>query len=254
MNAQPDNLPPQPANLDDESMDDHFIARDPNEGPNQVCISQPATKPRRPRGKIARLRKAERDQLNVMLRDGVPYADIITKLGEAGRGIIPRNVSNWHMGVGYARWEKDQEWLEDMRADQESGLDLLPDFDAGKFNEAALQVAVTQLFRAFRHLASGQLKQQLGGDPQAFARLVNALARACHETTNLQKQREASAKAAAGLKHLDPNRELNEREHDLFTQKVEQLFHTKLPRPASAPSDPHPGSPPAHPEPAARSK
>ncbi len=89
-----------------------------------------------------------------MLRDGVAYAEIIVRFGNAGKEIVPRNVGNWHNGTGYQRWVKDQEWLEDMRADQESGLDLLPDFDAGKFNEAALQVAVTQLFRAFRHLST----------------------------------------------------------------------------------------------------
>ena len=179
----------------------------------------------RPRGKIARLRKADRDQVNSMLRDGVPYAEIIAKLGDAGQGLLPRNVSSWHTGVGYERWVKDQEWREDMRADQESGLELLPDFDAGKFNEAALQVAVTQLFRAFRHLGSGELKDKLGGDPEGFARLVHALARACRETVNLQKHREASAKVAAlELKHLDPARELSDREHEIITDKMDDYF------------------------------
>jgi hypothetical protein len=84
-----------------------------------------------------------------------------------------------------------------MRADQESGLDVLPQVDASKFNEAALHVAITQLFRAVRHLGSGQLKEKLGGDPQGFSRLVNALARACRETNNLQKYHDACAKAAA---------------------------------------------------------
>jgi hypothetical protein len=212
---------------EDEAIEHELIADGSDSSPEQ-----PSTKSRRPRGKIARLAKADRDQVNFMLRDGVAYAEILEKVGEPAKGIIPRNVSSWHTGPGYARWLQDQEWLEDMRADQESGLDLLPDFDAGKFNEAALQVAVTQLFRAFRHLGSGQLKEKLGGDPQGFARLVNALARACRETVNLQKHRDASAKAvAAELKRLDPNREFNDREHDLFLKKVEELFHIKLPRP-----------------------
>ena len=167
-------------------------------GTEQPSVQEPSPKKnRRPRGKIGRMCKVERDRVNLMLRDGVPYPEIISKLGDVGKDLVPRNVGNWHNGVGYQRWEKDQEWREDMRADQESGLELLPDFDAGKFNEAALQVAVTQLFRAFRHLGSGEMKQQLGGDPQSFARLVNALARACRETVNLQKYRDICAKAAA---------------------------------------------------------
>ena len=186
---------------------------------------------RRPRGKIAHLCKADRDKVNTMLRDGVAYGEVIARLDDAGKDITPRNVSSWHTGPGYERWEKDKEWLEDMRADQESGLDVLPQVNAGKFNEAALQVAITQLFRAVRHIGSGQLKEKLGGDPQGFARLVNALARACRETNNLQKYHDACAKAAAAeLKSLDPKRKLTDNEHDLFAKKVEELFHVKLPR------------------------
>jgi hypothetical protein len=178
------------------------------------------------------MRKADRDRVNIMLQDGVPYPEIIAKLGDAGKDLLPRNVGNWHNGPGYQRWLKDQDWLEDMRADQECGLDVLPDFDAGKFNEAALQVAITQLFRAFRHLGSTPMKDKLGGDPQAFARLVNALACACCETVNLQKQHEASAKAAASEpKRLDPNRKLDECELELIRKKTEEVFSITLPRP-----------------------
>ncbi len=71
-----------------------------------------------------------------------------------------------------------------------------------------------------------------------FARLVHALARASRETLNLQKHREAAAKAvAAELKRLDPNRELNGREHDLFMKKVQEYFHLKPAQPASSQTD-----------------
>src|SRR6266446_3589080 len=118
----------------------------------------------RAKGKIASLPKAQRELINHMLLEGSTYAAVIRKMAEQGVSLNPENVSNWHNGPGYQLWLKDREWLEDMRADQESGLDLLPDFDSGKFNETALQVAVTQLFRAFRHLGSGELKDKLGGD------------------------------------------------------------------------------------------
>ena len=159
------------------------------EGGEPSVQESAAKKSRRPRGKIGRMCKVDRDRVNFMLRDGVPYPEIIARLGEVGKGLVPRNVGNWHNGPGYQRWEKDQEWLEELRADQEPGLDLIPDFDADRFNEAALQVAVTQLFRAFRHLGSGDLKKQLGDDPQSFARLVNALARACRESVKSEGAR-----------------------------------------------------------------
>src|SRR2546421_8406080 len=40
---------------------------------------------RRPRGKIGRMAKADRDKLNFLLRDGLSYPDAIEKLGEAGK-------------------------------------------------------------------------------------------------------------------------------------------------------------------------
>src|SRR5438477_8590880 len=216
-----------PASLNEATMPQTPAAPEPDAGES--------AKSRRPRGKIARLRKEDRDRLNCMLRDGVAYADVITKLGDAGKGLIPRNVSSWHTGVGYQRWQMDQEWREDIRADQESGLDLLPDFDAGKFNEAALQVAITQLFRALRHLGSTPMKDKLGGDVHNFARLVHALARASRETLNLQKHREAASNKAAAseLKNLNPDRDLTDNEYALLVNKMDQVFKVARPKPQS---------------------
>src|ERR1043166_4072600 len=125
------------------------------EGERRPDTSHPA---RSPRGKIARLPKATRDKLNFMLRDGLEHKDILAQLGDAAKDIIPRNVSNWLASPSYQRWLLEQDWLENLRADQESAFDLTNDFDASKFNEAALQLAVTRLFLAFRHLDSGALK------------------------------------------------------------------------------------------------
>src|SRR5258706_14338148 len=159
MNSQFDsNASPEPASLQNETLLE--VAPEPPPRPQNGDPADPPSpdnSSRRPRGKVARLPKAIRDPLNFMLRDGVAHVDIIDKLGETAKDLTPRNISNWHRGAGYQRWEKDQEWLEDLRAEQEAGLDLIPDFDTGRFNEAALQVAVTHLFRAFRHLSSGGL-------------------------------------------------------------------------------------------------
>lgn len=50
---------------------------------------------RRRRGKIAALPPAVRQQINVMLEDGVPYAQVITRLGEAGKGLSEDALSRW---------------------------------------------------------------------------------------------------------------------------------------------------------------
>ncbi|MDB6059686.1 MAG: hypothetical protein JWO95_3530, partial [Verrucomicrobiales bacterium] len=59
-------------------------------------------------GKVARLPKGVREQLNELLDDGVEYAEIIKTLGDAGKGLTKHNVSQWARG-GYRDWIKEQE-------------------------------------------------------------------------------------------------------------------------------------------------
>src|SRR6266496_1863117 len=103
-------------------------AATPSPGPPDSAQSKPSTThPYRAKGKIAELPKAQRERINAMLLDGSTYAAVIRKMAEEGVSLNSQNVGNWHNGPGYQRWLKDQQWLEDMRAEQEPGLDLLPD-------------------------------------------------------------------------------------------------------------------------------
>ena len=77
--------------------------------PQPVSPHEPAlTNPDRRTGKIALLPRSTRDQLNTMLLDGVPYADIISRLGPDARHLTERNLSAWKTG-GY------QDWLRELR-------------------------------------------------------------------------------------------------------------------------------------------
>jgi hypothetical protein len=60
-------------------------------------------RPRYP-GKISRLPQPLRDQLNLLLRDGLPYAAIIAALGPAGKHLNKNNLSRW-------RKADHQDWL-----------------------------------------------------------------------------------------------------------------------------------------------
>src|SRR6266478_7720368 len=66
---------------------------------------------RRRAGKIAHLPQAVRDKINVMLSDGLTYAEIIAKLGEAGRGLNKDNLSRWRKAQ-HQDWLWEQHWLE----------------------------------------------------------------------------------------------------------------------------------------------
>jgi hypothetical protein len=122
-----------------------------------------------------------------MLRNGCKQKDIIAQLGADAHGITQRNISNWYHSPSYQLWLAEQEWRAGLQVGQESASDLLNDFDSSKFNRAVLQLAIARLYRAFRHAESGDLNCNLGGNAQSFARLVSALARACRETTHMQK-------------------------------------------------------------------
>src|SRR5207248_191417 len=103
------------------------------------------------------------------------YPDIVTRLGDEDNGVTARNISSWHTGPHYQQWLLHQDWLDNLHTDQESALDVADGIDSAKFNSAVLQLAVTQLFKAFRHPEQG-LDAQLGGNARTFANLVHALA------------------------------------------------------------------------------
>src|SRR5580765_4589914 len=58
-------------------------------------------------GKVARLPKAARDRLCQMLLDGVPYLEIIARLGADAPDIDEGHITTWKAG-GYQDWLRQQ--------------------------------------------------------------------------------------------------------------------------------------------------
>ncbi len=200
-------------------------------------------------GKIGRLPKSVRDQLNQLLLDGLPYPEIIQRLGPAGQHLTPNNISQWRKG-GHQAWLVEQSFLERTRARQETASDLAQDFDASGVNHAALQLGALHMFEALRDLGPGSLDQKLGGDSAAFVRVLNALARASRETMQLQKYREACARARLALTPLkDANRELTDQERRAIVLHVDNILGlgSDAAEPVGAPVTlPQPQSPADH--------
>src|SRR5882672_9231689 len=75
-------------------------------------------------GKVARLPKEARDRLNVMMQDGVPYREIIERLGPEGSELNEQNLTNWRKG-GHQDWLSDQERNQSLVLRRDSALSLL---------------------------------------------------------------------------------------------------------------------------------
>jgi len=68
-----------------------------------------AFKPKVRNGKIARLPHIERDMVNRMLRNSIPYDKIREALEEHGIRVTERNISNWKTRGGYKEWCAEQD-------------------------------------------------------------------------------------------------------------------------------------------------
>ncbi len=205
--------------------------------------TEPALEPetdldnRRPHGKIAHLPKPLRDQINQLLAGGRTYPEIIAELQNSQPPlpypISPQNLSRWKDN-GYQTWLAEQRWLDAIRARQEVSSDLVRDNDPADLHQAALQLGTLHIFEALRSLGPDGLGPKLGGDTAAYARLINALARATRESLMLQKYRQACTHARALLQPLkDPNRQFNESEHRAVVRKIDEILGLR-----SEPPDP----------------
>jgi hypothetical protein len=220
MNLNPITIEPSMARTIDLPEDDT-----PSDAPLPEAPQPPgASRGGRANGKIARLPKPIRDQINHWLLDGVSYPDIIQRLGEHGKDLTLDNISQWKKRA-FQDWLVEQAFVERTRARQETPGELVRDFDATEVNHAALQLGALTIFEALRDLGPGSLDKKLGGDAGAFVRLLNALARTSRETMMLQKYREACAKARAALYELkDPKRKLTDSERRAIVMHVDDIL------------------------------
>ncbi len=186
-------------------------------------------------GKVARLPKVLRDQVNRMLDDGLSYKAIIEKLEQSTDPPLPyklleMNVSRWKDN-GYQRYLRHQEWRDDLRILRESGSEMTELNDGPKFQETLTQIALTEIFRV---LQQGELKP----DSLNYIRLFNALARLNREALGLRKYNDLLAKEQAELKKLELGRKISTNEHRAIVDQADQIFRMPRPRPAETSPEP----------------
>ena len=185
------------------------------------------------RGKIARLPKSARDQINQMLRDGASYQRILATLHAnpelSSLQISEHSLSRWKQG-GYQDWLARQEWREDAREIQTESLELLDDSRNSRFHEVSLQVAAMRIFELLQRLEASCLSPNLQDLPPAFLRLLAVLPRISREALRYQKYRDACLQARQQIQALqNPNRKLNDEERRAIVDKVDQILGIAAP-------------------------
>jgi hypothetical protein len=173
-----------------------------------TTVSQLATSPSYPRlgqrmrnGKIARLPKLERDMVNKLLYNHVPYSKIVWALEERGITVTERNISNWRTRGGYKEWCAEQENQLRLAHLQDHLTDYLRKHDAQQLPEVGLQIAATQLTSL---LMNPQTAAPLLADPAKYALVVNALDKCSVRLSQMQKDRYEDAEDA-GIRDTIPN-------------------------------------------------
>lgn len=143
-------------------------------------------------GKIARLPKEWRDVVNLMLRDGATYQQVIEKLGDHGKEINEQNVTNWKEG-GYQDWLSEQERLDDMREKRDFAFEIVKQNEGSKIHEAGLNLAASQIFELLQDFDVKSLKASLAEDPENYSKVVTALARISKEALGFEKFKQVVA-------------------------------------------------------------
>ena len=178
-------------------------------------------------GKISRLPKAIRDQVNTLICDGVPYPDIRRRFLDSGHAefehISEKNISNWK-SAGYQRWLREQEWRDDMRQSRAEALEFC-ETDDSKLEQVTLKTAAMRLYQLFKQFDAVDFSLSVQNDPEAYTRLFSVLPRITREALRYQKYRDACAQARAALKELkDPRRKLTDSETRAIVSHVDSIL------------------------------
>src|SRR6516164_707202 len=137
-------------------------------------------------GKIARLPRLERDMVNKLLHNNIPYSKIVWALEDRGISVTERNISNWRTRGGYKEWCAEQENQLRLAHLQDHLTDYLRKHDAQQLPEVGLQIAATQLTSL---LMNPQTAAPLLADPAKYALVVDSLDKCSARLTELQNER-----------------------------------------------------------------
>jgi len=175
-------------------------------------------------GKVARLPKGVREQINELMDDGVDYEEIIKTLGDAGKGLTKHNVSQWARG-GYCDWVKEQERKVLLAGNFEKVVDTIAKADPEEIPDLVTKLLAARVGGVLSDLTPQEIQVNSEKDPRNLVRLLALVPKLSREALRTRKYREAMEREkAAEIKQLDPKRELEDAEHLAIVDHVNRLF------------------------------
>ena len=165
-------------------------------------------------GKIARLPRKIRHQLNHRLADGqsaetllpwlndLPAAKTLLATDFAGQPITKQNLSQWRTG-GFAQWEARQDLLADAQ-------DLAE--DSGELTAATRAQLPEHLATVLQARYASLLLNWDGEENPVFTRKLRALRPLCHDITRMQRAQQCTARVKLEQDRLAAKQKLTETE------------------------------------------
>ncbi len=208
----------------------------PNQNPPSTSAPSPAQAPvptpepsappaddapalgKRRNGKVARKPKVVRDKLNVLMRDGVPYKEIIAALGEDGVGLNEDNLTNWRPG-GHQDWLQQQDALDEWSAKWEFAQDLVNRGHGLTIHQVLNQTIASNIHEVISETGPAAIHDAIKADPRNIIPLIQAIATLADAEINCERYRNLEAAPTpnalgANPKSLKPET-LKRIEHDL---------------------------------------
>jgi hypothetical protein len=176
-------------------------------------------------GKIARLPRDVREQINELLDDGVDYDTIIEKLGDAGKELNKQNLCNWVQG-GYRDWVKERERKALLEGNFSRVVDLLAKAEPDEVPDLIVKLMAARVGGVLSGITPQDLHENSEKDPRNLVRLLSLVPKLSREALRTRKYRRAvQREEAAELKERDPNRPFgDESDHRAVVDIVDRVL------------------------------
>jgi hypothetical protein len=112
-----------------------------------------------------------------MMADGVPYREILQRLGQHAEGITVDHISTWKTHGGHARWLEHRDTKTALHITRAEAADLATEKPAAPLQEASRSLASAQLYDLLSLFDTAALRSALADKPELYLRLVSCISR-----------------------------------------------------------------------------